>query len=147
MNAGSWSRYGWEFIDGEWRLRPCMPRIAQRFIGTSLYLYDTFDAARQGSRSGGSGMLVGQPSMSPSWVHLYAVTNAHVVEAGGIVARASTGKGRRRFLRSGSMSGSTCAMTTGTLSGLITTTLPCAGLEPHRSTTTKGFNGCPGNGS
>jgi len=97
MTPEGWTRYGWEFIDSEWRLRPYMPRIAQRIIGTSLYFYDTTDAARNGSRSGGSGVLVGQPSASSSWVHLYAVTNAHVVEAGGIVARASTRTGEAKI--------------------------------------------------
>lgn len=72
-----------------------MPRIEQRIIGTSLYMYRTAQDAYQGSqRGGGSGVLVAQPcEFSESKMHLYAVTNAHVVDDGGVVARASTRSG------------------------------------------------------
>ncbi len=95
---GSWRRYGYRLVDGERRLTPTMPRIEQRIIGTSLYIYETRELAHTGSNSGGSGVLVGQPSrLSSSWVHLYAVTNAHVSDPGGIVARASTRSGETRI--------------------------------------------------
>lgn len=75
-----------------------MPRIQQRVVGTSLYMYKTSAAAQDGVARGGSGVLIGQPSdRVPDLVHLYAVTNAHVVERGGIVARASRHDGTARI--------------------------------------------------
>lgn len=75
-----------------------MPRIEQRFIGTSLYLYKTEESAEKGMQSGGSGVLIGYPSEGlPTLVHLYAVTNAHVVEAGGVVPRAMKRDGYSRI--------------------------------------------------
>jgi hypothetical protein len=72
-----------------------MPRIEQRVIGTSLFMYVSADAADAGSRSGGSGVLIGQPAETlPGTVHLYAVTNTHVVEcAGAVVPRIRTRSG------------------------------------------------------
>lgn len=66
-----------------------MPRIHQRLVGTSLYLYMSVEAASKGEQVGGTGVLIGQPSeIWPHAVHLYAATNAHVIEHGGVVARA-----------------------------------------------------------
>lgn len=75
-----------------------MPRIEQRIIGTSLYMYTSVESAIAGSRSGGSGVLIGQPCESlESLVHLYAVTNAHVVEHNCVIARAMKWDGYPRI--------------------------------------------------
>jgi hypothetical protein len=77
-----------------------MPRIHQRLVGTSLYIYASPEDAKNGSSNGGSGVLIGQPSgRYPGMVHVYAVTNAHVVRCGGVVARAGTGDGGVRVYR------------------------------------------------
>ena len=75
-----------------------MPRIAQSLIDSSLYMYRTVAEAETGTRTGGSGFLVGQPcDHGSAEVHLYAVTNAHVVEKGGRVARAMRRDGTARI--------------------------------------------------
>lgn len=57
-------------------------------VQCSIYLYSSRDAANEGSASGGSGFLVHVPSKAnPGYVHLYAVTNRHVVRNNGVVLR------------------------------------------------------------
>src|SRR5262245_57987527 len=69
---------------------PEMPRIDDRFLDCSIYLYSTESDAKHGRRVGGSGFLVairGSVSNGPGIgpvtgapYHLYAVSNRHVVE-------------------------------------------------------------------
>jgi hypothetical protein len=57
-------------------------------------MYQSKAAAEEGRMGGGCGVLVGIPATSlENSVHLYAVTNAHVVERGGTVVRATRGSG------------------------------------------------------
>jgi hypothetical protein len=60
-----------------------MPRIEDERLEAVVYVYPTELAAEDGSRSGGSGFLVGVASMkdSDNFVHLYVVTNRHVILA------------------------------------------------------------------
>ncbi len=62
-------------------------------------MYGSEEDAERGKRRGGSGFLVAQPSrrLPPGLLHLYAVTNAHVIERGGTVARAGTSTGETRI--------------------------------------------------
>jgi hypothetical protein len=58
-----------------------MPYVLQPVLGSSIFLYGSEHDATQGANWGGSGVLVGVGSIAnPFRVHLYAVTNAHVVE-------------------------------------------------------------------
>ena len=57
-----------------------MPYIPSRLRDCALYLYPSESAAQEGQDSGGSGFLVGVPSLTVSGAfHFYAVTNEHVV--------------------------------------------------------------------
>jgi hypothetical protein len=64
-----------------------MPRIPDYIAECSVYLYRTVDAAREAQGSGGSGFLVQVPSEIPGFVHLYAVTNKHVIDGNCVVLR------------------------------------------------------------
>jgi hypothetical protein len=81
-----------------------VPKIEQRFLDCSIYLYASRQSAKQGDDAGGSGCLVSVDSPSefeespdgrlkatrytPS--HLYAVTNRHVIAHGYPVIRLNT---------------------------------------------------------
>jgi hypothetical protein len=67
-----------------------VPRIDDRFLDCSVYLYPTEDAARRGERIGGSGFLVAVPGSDDGWLlerpcpregihHLYVVSNRHLL--------------------------------------------------------------------
>ncbi len=57
-----------------------MPRIDKNLISCSIFLYRSVEEARTGYGWGGSGFLLGMRStVHPAMVHLYAVTNEHVV--------------------------------------------------------------------
>src|SRR5450755_4529061 len=58
-----------------------MPRIPDEYLYCTIYLYESSHAAESGTKSGGTGFLVGIPS-AVSGNHIYAVTNRHVVERG-----------------------------------------------------------------
>lgn len=47
------------------------------------YLYRSVESAVAGDHFGGSGFLIHIPSEHEGWIHLYAVTNKHVVDDGG----------------------------------------------------------------
>jgi hypothetical protein len=71
-----------------------MARIWDEWLDSVIYLYTSVDAANKGVKSGGCGFIVGVKSESdPSFRHLYAVTNAHVVESGATVIRFNTTDG------------------------------------------------------
>jgi hypothetical protein len=57
-----------------------VPYIPPQFRDCAIYLYPTEQAAKAGQAVGGSGFLVGVRSLTiPGRIHLYAVTNEHVV--------------------------------------------------------------------
>jgi hypothetical protein len=59
---------------------PPVPYVDPRYRDCAIYLYPSKQAARDGVTAGGSGFLVGVPARTvPGRVHLYAVTNEHVV--------------------------------------------------------------------
>jgi hypothetical protein len=68
-----------------------MPRIEDRFLDCSVYLYKTEEHAVNGASVGGSGFLAAIPGFGADWLiggrcpqpdfyHCYAVTNRHVAE-------------------------------------------------------------------
>jgi hypothetical protein len=80
----------WTFVrcaEGSDLYNEPMPRIDDHFLDCSIYLYDSEQSARAGVRSGGSGFLAHVISRHPNLVHVYAVTNRHVIEQGFCVLR------------------------------------------------------------
>jgi hypothetical protein len=89
-----------------------VPRIDDSVLDCALYLYESEEDASQGAHYGGSGFLVGVPlgwdrddwrteSRAGRAVHIYAVTNAHVIENGCSVIRLNTKEGATRVIDSG----------------------------------------------
>lgn len=79
-----YSERGFPF--GVWE--PEVPRIPANVLNSSIYLYQTIRAARDGRDTGGSGFLLGVPSeYEPGRFHshLYAVTNRHVAADAGVI--------------------------------------------------------------
>jgi hypothetical protein len=65
-----------------------MPRIPEVILNSIVYLYADKDDADTGVDSGGSGFLTQMPSENCKTAsHIYAVTNAHVIERGSPVVR------------------------------------------------------------
>ncbi|MCI0359987.1 MAG: serine protease [Planctomycetaceae bacterium] len=73
-----------------------MPRIANRFLDCSIYLYPTEEMATNGESHGGSGFLAAIPGFGDEWLldgkcprrdfyHCYAISNKHVAEKHPIV--------------------------------------------------------------
>jgi hypothetical protein len=56
-----------------------MPRINDRWFSSVIYIYPTEESAKSGDGVGGSGFLLGQKSLNGDHIHIYAVTNRHVV--------------------------------------------------------------------
>jgi hypothetical protein len=74
---------------------PNVPRIPDEYQECSVYLYPSHDFAVRGERMGGTGFLVGvQAATIPKAMHIFAVTNAHVVEAGSCTIRINTHDGK-----------------------------------------------------
>jgi hypothetical protein len=74
-----------------YREEPLVPRIDDRFLDCSIYLYPKEERAGRGESAGGSGFLAAIPGFGPGWMlggkcpqedfyHSYAVSNAHVAE-------------------------------------------------------------------
>jgi|SRR5579863_8118955 len=60
-----------------------MPRIPEALTNSIVYLYEDTLASEQGEDAGGSGFLLAMSSeVRPPAMHVYAVTNAHVIETG-----------------------------------------------------------------
>ena len=59
-----------------------VPRIPDFVLNSIIYLYDDRINAETGADSGGSGFLVSMPSEVRDHDHMYAVTNAHVIDEG-----------------------------------------------------------------
>jgi hypothetical protein len=84
-------------ITGDWE--KTVPRIADAVLDCAIYLYRSEKDASKGESSGGSGFLVGvlfeeEWTASPSLHHIYAVTNAHVIEDGFPIVRINTKDGQ-----------------------------------------------------
>jgi hypothetical protein len=73
-----------------YRELPLMPRINNRFLDCSVYLYPTRADAECGERIGGTGFLVAVRGFGDGWMldvpcprndifHLYAVTVRHLI--------------------------------------------------------------------
>jgi hypothetical protein len=76
-----------------------VPRIEDELLDSVIFLYPSEDHARMGTKNGGSGFLVGQPSgRYADMVHLYAVTNSHVINGGCPIVRLNTHNGRMDIL-------------------------------------------------
>jgi hypothetical protein len=72
-----------------------LPRIDDDYLDCTIYLYPSERDAEAGTRSGGSGFLVGiltEDLPINVWI-IYAVTNKHVVEGGNSVVRLRTKDG------------------------------------------------------
>lgn len=75
-----------------------LPRIADKMLDVSVYLYPTLEDARAGENIGGSGFLVSIPTDSdPARSWIVAITNRHVIEHGNPVIRSNTKDGRTAF--------------------------------------------------
>lgn len=71
-----------------------MARIWDEWLDSVIYLYTSVESAQKGAKSGGCGFLVGVKSESDAnYRHVYAVTNAHVIEGGATVIRVNTKDG------------------------------------------------------
>lgn len=60
-----------------------MPRVSDLYLRSVVYLYPSAVAAREGHPAGGTGFLIGMDSEAhpkQDWLHLYAVTNHHVID-------------------------------------------------------------------
>jgi hypothetical protein len=71
-----------------WIWKPPVPYVPLRFVGCSVFLYGSVADAESGTSWGGSGFLVGVPAPSEvgrAWVHLYAVTNDHVIHQSPVI--------------------------------------------------------------
>jgi hypothetical protein len=76
-----------------------MPRVPDFVLNCVVYLYCSEDDAKDGSTYGGTGFLLGVPSeMAKPFVHLYVVTNRHLVEGGARVLRANRTDGTTTIL-------------------------------------------------
>src|SRR5439155_3723752 len=71
-----------------WVTEPAVPRLDDRILDCSVYLYPTVEDAQRGERAGGSGFLAALPLGKEfmrkypdfkTWAHCYAVSNRHVV--------------------------------------------------------------------
>lgn len=63
-----------------WRWDRPVPLIPSGLLNCSVFLYPSEEDAKAGKNTGGSGCLMGQQSSAnPAWVHLYVVSNEHVV--------------------------------------------------------------------
>jgi hypothetical protein len=64
-----------------WKWEPALPYVDPDLLGSSIFLYGSESEATEGANWGGSGVLVGVSAQAnPSRVHIYAVTNDHVVD-------------------------------------------------------------------
>ena len=76
-----------------------MPRISDDFLHGCIYLYPSEQDARDGTKTGGSGFIVGVPlENAPDRSVLYAVSNRHVVENGNSTIRMNTVDGKIAIL-------------------------------------------------
>jgi hypothetical protein len=76
-----------------------VPFIPRQYTDCAVYLYPTVQAAEDGLEAGGSGFLIDMPSdKHPEIRHIYAVTNAHVVDSTAPVIRLNTETGEHQSI-------------------------------------------------
>lgn len=84
--------------------RKAMPRISERFMNSVFYLYPSREKAIKSGKGGGTGFFVALPyseeevRLHPRPVHLYAVSNAHVVITGNTTLRINTRDGKLKTI-------------------------------------------------
>lgn len=72
-----------------------MPRIPDVWQESSIYLYPSVPDAERGQRAGGSGFIFAIESQTVQGaLHVFAVTNAHVIEDGSCTVRINTHDGK-----------------------------------------------------
>ena len=75
-----------------------MARIVDAILDSVIYLYRSERAALQGDEEGGTGFLLGFPSrVHDEQLHIYAVTNSHVIAMGCPVIRLTTARGETKL--------------------------------------------------
>jgi hypothetical protein len=76
-----------------------VPRIRDEYLDCVVYLYPTETEAEDGACAGGSGFLVGVPSVGlrQNFWFLYAVTNKHVIEKSTVI-RMNTRDGKTTIM-------------------------------------------------
>src|SRR5437867_3566902 len=67
--------------------REPLPRVRPHYLNSIIYLYRNGDDAETGVEISGSGFFVGMESSVDGKTHIYAVTNAHVIDDGCPVVR------------------------------------------------------------
>jgi hypothetical protein len=75
-----------------------MPRIPDHFLANSIYFYGSEEDAKAGSNNGGCGFFVHTPSIHQGIVHIYAITNKHVLDEGCNVLRLNTTDGKTEII-------------------------------------------------
>lgn len=80
-----------------------MPRIRDSFLRSCVFLYRTAEEARQGSRVGATGFVIGREHLKDEWgaalsFHLYVVTCRHVINNGATVVRTNALEGEPEIL-------------------------------------------------
>ena len=76
-----------------------MPPIPKYYLHCSAYFYGSVADAESGERSGGSGFLVNVPVEGhEGWGSLYAVTNRHVLNEGGLFLRLNKTEGGTKVI-------------------------------------------------
>src|SRR5579864_5214649 len=78
-------QHGCVFSYTDWR--DPLPRVPPDILNSIIYLYPDLDSAETGAEIGGSGCLVSMKSEKPGRRHVYALTNAHVIEDGCTIVR------------------------------------------------------------
>jgi len=65
-----------------------MPRIADQVVDAVIYLYPSRKDAEEAKLGGGTGFLVSvESAVNKNRFYIYAVTNKHVIDKGGLVVR------------------------------------------------------------
>lgn len=68
--------------------RKIMPRIVDQIVDAVIYLYPSRRDAEEARLGGGTGFLVSvESAVNKNHLHIYAVTNKHVINNGGLVVR------------------------------------------------------------
>lgn len=70
-----------------------MTRIHDNYLDCTFYMYADVVAAKEGSLYGGTGFFVGVASRHSDRVHLYAVTNRHLIDGKNLALRVNTKSG------------------------------------------------------
>lgn len=75
-----------------------MPRIPDVYLDSSIYFYSGVQDAKDGANSGGCGFFVHIPSTQDGVIHIYAITNKHILDEVGCVLRINTIDGKTEII-------------------------------------------------